>query len=128
MLERLMEQEPKSRILREFKRKGILDDFLYPERRSMRRNVIEQSATASNAVSTRPVRNSNVLNKMEPLLSTQEAQVAASFGGLTEMHQSMRELEILNKKYEKATRKKLTTEEQFEIAAASTGDDYRYFI
>lgn len=119
-----MEEEPRSRILRDFKRRGILDDFLYPERRAMREKLMSQPPTgASSRVS------SSVTSKSDgrKALSLTEAQVVAAFGGIDRMEAESKSIERINHQFERASRRKQVTVESRPpmISASFGGDDFR---
>lgn len=129
MLESLMEEEPNSRILREFKQRGILDDFLYPERRAIRDKYLNDRNMNKKKLSSSSLAPSSTVGKPSSSnirMSPNEAQVAAAFGGLDEMFVSMRDMEKTNAAYEKATRKKQTLEQQMGLTASTSFDDFRY--
>lgn len=132
MIERLIEEEPNSRILKEFKRRGILDDFLYPERRAIRERMLQEQKSQQKQINSNYKERRSVDNaaprrdtSSSLRLSPNEAQVAASFGGFDEMRQSMESIEKVNADYERATRRKLSLEQQMGMSSSSSTDDFR---
>lgn len=119
-----MEEEPRSRILRDFKRRGILDDFLYPERRAMREKLANQRPTG---VLPRAASSTSKSTNGKPLSLT-EAQVVAAFGGIDRMEEESQSIERLNNQFERASRRKrVTIDSQPPMLSASIGgDDFRY--
>lgn len=125
MLETLMEEEPRSRILRDFKRRGILNDFLYPERRAMREKLASQQRPTG--ASPRASSSTSKPTNSKPLSLT-EAQVVAAFGGIDRMEEESQSIERLNNQFERASRRKrVTVDSQPPMLSVSIGgDDFRY--
>lgn len=120
MLERLMEEEPNSYILRGLKKKGILDDFLYPERRLIREKLVNEGRPVQ------PINEEIQISSSIPVkLSTAEANLAAVFGGIEAMQHSIRDLQQSNAEFERATRKSLTFEQEVGLRSSTASDDYR---
>lgn len=119
-----MEEEPRSRILRDFKRRGILDDFLYPERRAMREKLANQRPTE---VSPRKSTSTSKSSDHKPLSLT-EAQVVAAFGGIDRMEEESQSIERLNNQFERDSRRKRVTLDSRPpmLSASIGGDDFRY--